>query len=76
MRLRTELYPNRIAGMTFGYDDESLKHDAYAAHALVMAINENVADWLSCPEDDPVKVSSWLLKRAGELMREWGYGED
>lgn len=65
MRLRTELYPNRLGSMTFGFDDESMRHDAYAAHALVMAMNEQ-----------PYTTSDVYMKRANEIMTSWGYGED
>lgn len=79
MRLRTEIHtrtPDTPNEVDFSGADHDFIHDAAAAHALLVAINENMADWLSCPDDHPAKVSSWLLKRADEIMASWGYGED
>lgn len=78
MMLKTELYPNRIGGITQGWSGENdLKHDAAYAHALVLAIGEiGVTDdggyAQYCPASD---TQSFLRERAEELMREWGYVE-
>lgn len=67
MRLRTELYPNRRGSMTLSFDDESLRHDAYAAQALVMAMTET---------EPAYRAWNKILKdRADELMKDWGYDE-
>jgi hypothetical protein len=58
--------------MSFGYDDESLKHDAYAAHALVMAMSESAnLDSDSMWEDERERV----FRRANEILETWGYEE-
>lgn len=47
-----------------------LQHDAAYAHALVMGMDEwDKYEWWRIYED----FTSWLKRRAAELMREWGY---
>jgi len=73
MKLKTELYPNRIKGMSFGYDDDSLRHDSYAAHALMQAITEFKTSSSESFED---LVADQIESRAEEILAEWGYTED
>jgi hypothetical protein len=44
------------------------EHDAAMAHALVMAIGEVAGDRFD--------TTAKILKRADEIMREWGYSDE
>ena len=81
MKLLTEMSGNDDdAILVFNGDidvpvDDQLEHDAAAAHALMMAMDEVGAEnrdysWLACVEK--------IDHRASELMAQWGFdsGED
>jgi hypothetical protein len=69
VKLLTEMQDGCVHAMGYCVDPENVKplevarleHDAAAAHALVMAIDEL----------DP--AAAIVKHRADELMREWGY---
>lgn len=74
MKLRTSLTASRD-GSLVDATDENLIHDAVAAHALMMAMEEVGAEnrdysWLACVEK--------IERRADEIMAGWGFdsGED
>lgn len=54
------------------YSQDDVAHDAMAAHALMMAATEHD------PDSDYRFSVEWtdVMRRADELMREWGFGED
>ena len=69
-RLKTEVVDGKIKGCTI----QSLNHDALYAHALVQALSEcrDTDGERAYTETSVAANAAWILKRADELMREWG----
>jgi hypothetical protein len=66
MKLKTELYPNRLGGITQGWSDEGdLKHDAMVAHALLQALKDMLDPHDRCVVRDRAKV----------ILDGWGYAD-
>jgi hypothetical protein len=63
VKLKTDCTAYIISGST---DDFS--HDAAAAHALLQSLNEHVGDHTN--------LSLCIIRRAGDLLEEWGYGDE
>jgi hypothetical protein len=63
VKLRTEIIEGELT-----YTPKGVYHDAMVAHALVMAMSEVAGDRFD--------TTAKILKRAAEIMREWGLGED
>ncbi len=75
--LRTELRKTERGYTSFGYDDDSLKHDAFYAHALVQAMDE------LCSTNKGISAQyilrepqEFIRKRADEIMTSWGFSSD
>lgn len=69
MRLRTDKRESSDASWVIDGTRDDFLYDAACAHALVMAMKEIDFDGFCTP------VQATLL-RAGELMREWGFGDE
>lgn len=75
MRLRTEL---KIVGprrLDFSYTKSGLSHDAIASHALWMAIEAAEEEGIG-QYGTNVNPFEWIRIHAGQLILEWGLGED
>jgi hypothetical protein len=49
-------------------DGQDYLHDAAAAHALMRAVNH-----VDSPYQGLTHQAQWILRRADELMAEWGF---
>lgn len=69
MKLKTVLKNGSLdrtgsVGIYFG----NCEHDAAAAHALLQSLNEHVGDHTN--------LSLCIIRRAGDILAEWGYGDE
>lgn len=70
MKLRTKLTASRD-GSLVDATDENLITDAACAHALMLAVNH-----VDSPYQGLTHQAQWILRRADELMAEWGFDRE
>lgn len=79
MKLRTEMQDGCVHALGYCVDTEDVKpievakleHDAAAAHALMLAVNH-----VDSPYQGLTHQAQWILRRADELMAEWGFDRE
>lgn len=70
MKLRTTLIDAEVGKYAAG-EEQDADHDALAAHALMQAVNH-----VDSPYQGLTHQAQWILRRADELMAEWGFDRE